>query len=87
MKQSFVVLLMLAISNSTFAADFTDLFGIVPGEPVPYLRGEFGPSPNNMYEKPVPSKELAAYFQYLQVMVLPPDTVAYFYLITHVLQP
>lgn len=71
MKKAFLAVLMLAISNNTFAADFTSLFGIVPGEPVPDLRGEFGPSPNNMYEKPVPSKELAPYFQYLQVMVLP----------------
>lgn len=78
-RQTIVAVLMLVVSNAAFAGDFEALFGIVPGERIPYLKSEFGQSPNNIYEKPVQGRQLAEFFQHIQVIVLPPDTVANFY--------
>ena len=79
MKHTFLTALLLAASSTTVAEDFSAIFGIVPGEPVPYLQDGFGPSPNNTYEKPIRGEKLGHYFQHIQVMVLPPETVAHFY--------
>ena len=67
---------LLLISIAAFGEEIKSIFGVMPGESVPNLTEYFEESPGNVYEKPLNNNMLKDYFQYIQVFVLPPKTVA-----------
>lgn len=68
--------LALTASTAVGAQDLGVILGVIPGEPVPNLLEDFRDSPFRTYEKPTPEGPLSEYFQYLEITVLAPDTVA-----------
>lgn len=75
-KSQIFLALALSASTAVGAQDLDIILGVIPGEPVPNLLKDFQNSPFDTYEKPTPEGTLSEYFQYLDITVLPPDTVA-----------